>query len=362
MRSMNSPLSTLHHDIDSIEKFVTAYTDASPSKKELLVAELKLTWMSSINAIQFGYLISHIEYPRISECYHSAIRANHSFLKDAEEFTQICAHLDPERITLLCELMAQRLHARNFIDNATAFSAIFSVFSVSFQDGSERQLQLNAQQLLTVYNILRPKLGTRGFFRTLDDFVKLFSLIPTTEDKVRIFEIMHDQLPGLLKANYDVNDIYQKLEPKNTIESELFKRAREKIFRTIINNRTQLNKAFHAMLFLILDNYPGKQPEKLRSIIEAAFSDSSTTQLNALLEKTESAMRFMEFNITSTRLRNAITHLIANLRTEEKTINVDHIIQLAKSKEPIVNVSFFTRHTEILTASAVQAATCQHEF
>lgn len=361
MPSMNSTLSTSNHNIDNIEKFLTAYINASPREKERLFTDLNPEWMSSITTIQFGQLISHMQYHRAITCYQLITKLNPSFLNNAEEFTQICAHLAPEKIPFFCELIKQRLHTPNFIDNATAFSAIFSVFSFSPPNGEEQKIQLNTQQLLAVYNILEPKLSTPSFFRTLNDFANLFPLIPTAEDKTKIFKMFHEQFPRSIEANCDVNYIHEKLKPSNTNESELFKRARETVFRMIINS-PHLNKAFHAMLFLVLDNYPGKQPEKLKSIIEATFSDPTITELNKLLEKTESAMRFIEFNITSTRLQNALTHLIANLRSEEKIINVDHIIQLAKSKDPIVDPSFFKKYGEKQITTAAETFTAQHEF
>lgn len=361
MPLMNFPLSASQSDIDSTDAFITAYAVAATAEKERLFIALKTNWSTAIKTPnQFGHLISCLAFPQMAEFYYSVNATNSSFLKNAAEFAQICIYLNSERIKKLCELIEQRLRTRGFIDNAQEFNTLFSIFSVSSSDNKEQQqLCLNTQQLQTIYDILKPKLMMPSFFNTLDEFMKLFSSIPATEDKKTLFEKIRIELPKLVQAKNDVNHIHDNLKPKNKIESDLFKRVREIIYRLLISDRTRLDKAFHAMLFLIFDNYPGKQSEKLQSIIDATFSDPAITDLDALLEKTENAMRFIEYNITSTRLKNAINHLMANLRTDEKKIDIDHIIQLAKSKDLIVG--FFTEiHME--SEATAQAVTYQPEF
>lgn len=386
MPHIKTPLSTAHGNFDNTEAFVATYETADDATKNALFAALTPTWSSAIeNPFQFGHIISCLKDDHMREFYRSVETTKPTFLKNLTEFTQICAYLDPDRITLFCNINAvrRRLNTYDFIDTPEKFRAIFSVFSISSPDGEECKIYLDTEQLLTVFNIIKSTLFKPLFFRSLNDFVTLFPLIPTTEDKIKLLNTIEHELPTLIKTANDINHIQQTLkspvnakkelepEPELKLELELFKKTRETIYRSLIihsriesdNNSIGLDKAFHAMLFLIFDNYPGNQPEKLKSIIETTFSDPSTTELKTLLEKTESAMRFIECNITSTRLQKALTHLIKNLRTEEKKIDVDHIIQLAINKNPFRTLSIFEAHVESETQhTAAQPAACRHEF
>lgn len=117
------------------------------------------------------------------------------------------------------------------------------------------------------------------FFDSLGGFLSFFVQLSTLNEKKILFENTLEKIPSLIERMDSPEKIDQQLHTDIKAEKAFFLEVRDYIFTCFIQNQDRLCRAFFAALFLIKDNYPGGQQEKIRNLIykDRSVSESELT-------------------------------------------------------------------------------------
>lgn len=322
----NPQVLSIENEIDLFHQQYNIATKQK-SRQEAITQFKAQPWWVSITPYQFGQCITDLYETHIAELLKHVLQAQPMFLKNSTEWVQTCAAVSAKTIPTFCRCLAAIINRPSFLDNARAFSAIFAPHLFLPHKKIEG---LNPEQSDALFESLKFIIRSPHFFLNLRDFIHLFLQSPGINIKTFLCDSIEAQIPILIREERDVGYIALTLTSSVIAEHPLFKNIRDKIFRAFVRTH-RVPDTVYATLFLIKDNYPGQQSDKLNNIINTLLSTSFSLPSikNEIAEKIKALIS--EENITSTRLNKAFTQLITDIE-HHQAIDIEFIIAVSQKK------------------------------